>query len=73
MKLNAETFPNRNIAPLCCCRVEVGLAPNPEAFAEPDFAHLGILVAHQNGLAQRKQCKRFEIHSAEDIWQRRKR
>jgi hypothetical protein len=67
MKTIMKTFSNRNITPRVAIRVAVKIALNFGAFAELNFAHLDMLVAHPSWLTQRN---RFETYSAEETWQR---
>jgi hypothetical protein len=66
MKTDAKTFPNRNITPRVAVQLECGILFDFESRAMPNSPHRLLLAAHQNGLARRN---RFEIHSAEEIWQ----
>jgi hypothetical protein len=70
MKTHQKTFPNRNNESSVAIGVAVAVASNSDAFPGLNFAHRGLAPAHPNRLAQRN---RFEIRSAEDIWQRTRR
>jgi hypothetical protein len=67
MKTHENTFSNCHNKSVVAIGDAVAVASKSEESAGVNSAHLGILVAHPSLLAQRN---RFEIHSAEGIWQR---